>query len=295
MQEVYQESAGLLARAAQRKETILYKMFLERRRQKQAEKYEGFVVRPRNLQQVKLSSTTKHFLHEISDELGNKIARICNPNLISIEKDGEIVVRQLNEEINALRREKRLWERHHLALVTKETGQAVSAVTDKDYKLEKYYFGCARELPEGREWAEGMKRTREDSPEEIEGSGEEHEVGDGEPEALMDTAELPMGLGVDAPFARWGCMMSCAGVSRYQKYILNMASDADVRAEEAFAREEFKNVVGSTAQRPWGSAFRYIMDFREPNASLPSDQDVRRELFEKKKQALLQRAAALKR
>lgn len=150
MQEVYAEIRGTLARTADKKNTTLYKLHRQRLLQERTEKF-GFAERPKYPSQCESLAGAKHFLNDISDEIGQAIARLSNSSLHSIERDGEEKIRALNKEIFLLMRQKQKWV-ERVKQLQKAAGnrQAAANVDDEDapVRIPFTFFGCAKLLPE---------------------------------------------------------------------------------------------------------------------------------------------------
>ena len=164
MQEVYAEIRGTLARTADKKNTTLYKLHRQRVRQDRAEKF-GFAERPKYPSECTTVGGAKHFLNDIADEIGHKIARLSNSSLHSIERDGE-KIRALNKEIYVLMRQKEKWAQRVQQLMAVEAsnrgGRANDVQPSQPQSRERVpfaFFGCAKHLPEAIEEIErGAKR-----------------------------------------------------------------------------------------------------------------------------------------
>ena len=175
MQEVYAEIRGTLARTADKKNTTLFKLHRQRIRQERAEKF-GFAERPKYPSECKTVAGAKHFLNDIADEIGHKIARISNSSLHSIERDGEDKIRAMNKEIHILLRQKEKWAQRLEQLTAAEANSSrdrsrveenVRGASVRE-RLPFTFFGCAKQLPEAIEERERAakrdeRRRRDDS------------------------------------------------------------------------------------------------------------------------------------
>ncbi|EAN96058.1 hypothetical protein C3747_15g48 [Trypanosoma cruzi] len=140
MQDYLREIEGTLARTNERKSTLLYRLA---KRNAEEERLARLGVRsiPTNPLDVMDTRVVKYVLFKLKRDIGDMIARMRNPQLLSIETHGEVVIRAKNDEINHLIAKKNSWERRLVAL------------TGEEYKVassRKLYFGCAKELPEAQ-------------------------------------------------------------------------------------------------------------------------------------------------
>jgi hypothetical protein len=181
MQEIYAEIRGTLARTADKKNTTLYRLHRQQVKQDRAEKF-GFAERPKYPSEATTVPSAKHFLNDISNEIGQKISRLSNPGLHSLVKDGEEAIRALNLDINRLARQKEKWNARVLQLqaaeaVAKaasrrgghgaEAAAAAAAATAAPPPAAAWvpfaFFGCAKELPEAIEEAAKAKRKSDEA------------------------------------------------------------------------------------------------------------------------------------
>eukprot|EP00053_Salpingoeca_punica_P010131 m.91297 g.91297 ORF g.91297 m.91297 type:complete len:283 (+) comp15296_c0_seq1:152-1000(+) len=120
------------------------------RQYKQMEEGKVPLTRPRNVSQVISLKDCENWRHDIIKEIAKKIAQIQNPGL------GEFRLRDLNDEINRLFREKRAWEFRIKELGGADHLLSGPRVTDQDGRevpgMRGYrYFGAAKDLPGVRE------------------------------------------------------------------------------------------------------------------------------------------------
>jgi pre-mRNA-splicing factor ISY1 len=107
-------------------------------------------VRPRNPDEVSDLKTCEIWRAEIFDEIRDKIMYIQNPEL------GEHRIRDLNDDINRLYKERKLWENRILTLNGPDYTKVQPKIYDEDGKevMEidgHYYYGAGRDLPGVRE------------------------------------------------------------------------------------------------------------------------------------------------
>ncbi|CUG61771.1 Hypothetical protein, putative, partial [Bodo saltans] len=181
MQEYLAELSGTLARKQQRKKTVLSQIHKQALLDKRASIY-GFAIRPHNPAEVSDPKAAKHFLNEVRSELGHKISRINNPMLCSVDRDGEIAIRQNNDEIHRLMISRNRWL-VRCAEVGVDLTPEEQLIVDKDrsgIRLRKAFFGCAKDLPEAQKQAAevAQKRQREPETNVIADSAEHYEVND---------------------------------------------------------------------------------------------------------------------
>ena len=112
------------------------------------------------LEEVSNLSEAEKWRHECVRTLTKKITQIQNGNL------GEPLIRDLNEEINKLLKEKRAWEQQILVLGGPNYSASEVSVADIDGKTIQiegsnyFYFGAARNLPGVREVLEKQWRRQ---------------------------------------------------------------------------------------------------------------------------------------
>jgi hypothetical protein len=317
MQEVYAEIRGTLARTADKKNTTLYKLHRQKVRQDRAEKF-GFAERPKYPSDCSSVQGAKHFLNDISDEIGHKIARLSNSNLHSLERDGEAVIRALNSEIHTLLRQKEKWilrvaqleqqgPRHPAGDGGGKTGTAWVPLT---------FFGCAKQLPEAleaaakaasredrrRRAAEARTARRNKKQRTEENSEIVTEDDDFEGDEQND-ARNSFGVGA----ALSSAALMAPAVQDYLARIRIMAEESKVAASAVDSANSMTVVSGSVTSSSMDSSvfgpFGYVMDFVCAGAgepSLPSfgqllpvrnPEVMKQFLFQRKKEALRLQAA----
>ncbi|KAG5510864.1 hypothetical protein JKF63_06365 [Porcisia hertigi] len=175
MQDRLREIEGTLARTKERKNTILYKLSKRRQEEERLAKL-GVERLPTNPNDVDDEKIVKYVLFRLKQEIGDKTAQLRDQKLLSIDKDGEAVIRAKNDEVNKLLSRRFLWEKR-LALLT---DQPITASSRK-----KIFFGCAKELPEA---LSTRKRQRAESGEH--GGDEEAANSTEEDEVVIDSSEL---------------------------------------------------------------------------------------------------------
>ncbi|CAD2222180.1 pre-mRNA-splicing factor ISY1 [Angomonas deanei] len=149
MEDRLKEIEGTLARTAERKNTMLYKY--EKAKQAEDRLSElGIKKLPTNPNDTNDVNVVKYVLYQMKRDFGDKRSKLLDPKQISIEKDGEEVVRLRNNELNSLLIKIKTWEKRQNELLGRD---AVVAPSKK-----KQYFGCAKYLPEA---AAVVKRERE--------------------------------------------------------------------------------------------------------------------------------------
>lgn len=172
MQERLQEIEGTLARTKQRKNTILYKLAKRREEEEKLARL-GLRKLPENPNTVIDLDVVKHVLFSIKQELGDKLAKIRSKSFVDLERDGEALVREKNDEINQLILKRNQWEARKSFL---RGGSAVPA------PAQKLFFGCARNLPEAS--SHGKRSRSNDS----DGDDEESAAADSSDGSDSDTA-----------------------------------------------------------------------------------------------------------
>ncbi|EPY28352.1 pre-mRNA-splicing factor ISY1 [Strigomonas culicis] len=185
MQDNLKEIKGTLARASERKNTILYKHAKREREEKLLERL-GVSKLPTNPVEVTDTNVIKHVIFEIKKDIGSKVAKLRNPTFYSLEKDGEKIIRQKNDEVNSLITKRVQWEKR-LAFLNNEPFSHVAH--------KKFYFGCARQLPEGESTEQVLHESHEEEEDAEAGSDHSslHEIepktADGEASASLQYAE----------------------------------------------------------------------------------------------------------
>ncbi|KCV72897.1 hypothetical protein H696_00467 [Fonticula alba] len=125
--------------------------------------------RPRVVDTIDNISEAEKWRGDVTREISRKVAQIQNPGL------GEETIRELNDEINHLFRERRAWEHRIKALGGADYTRMPTRILDKDGKeaVGSYgykYFGAAKDLPGVREHLEAIsleqqeRRKKKESP-----------------------------------------------------------------------------------------------------------------------------------
>ncbi|AAZ12960.1 hypothetical protein, conserved [Trypanosoma brucei brucei TREU927] len=140
MQDYLREIEGRLARKRERQNTVLYRLAKRKADEKRLSSL-GIRSLPSSPLETADVNVVKFVIFKTKQEIGDKVARLRNPELVSIETHGEVVVRAKNDEVNQLISKKNLWERR-LATLNGETHRRAAP--------RKIYFGCAAGLPEAK-------------------------------------------------------------------------------------------------------------------------------------------------
>lgn len=150
----------------------------------------GRTRRPKNITAVTSIPTCEKWRGQVLKEISRKVSRIQDPSLSDYQ------IRDLNDEINKLLREKWMWEKQIRDLggpnymrgggrVYDDEGREIPGA-GKGYR----YFGRARELPGVKEMFEAAARKKR--PEE-----EEEDTGKGAELAKMHVDATYFGYGLD--------------------------------------------------------------------------------------------------
>nr|CCC91969.1 conserved hypothetical protein [Trypanosoma congolense IL3000] len=140
MQDYLREIEGKLARKTERQDTLLYRLAKRKADEVRLAKL-GIRCIPSNPLETTDVNVAKYVIFKLKQEIGDKVARLRNANLLSIETHGEVTVRAKNDEVNHLISKKDLWERR-LATLKGEC--------HRGKRPQKIYFGSASYLPEAR-------------------------------------------------------------------------------------------------------------------------------------------------
>ncbi|CCW64513.1 unnamed protein product [Phytomonas sp. EM1] len=266
MQDHLREIEGTLARTSERKNTILYKL-AKRRAEEERLAQLGINKIPPSPHNVKDIGVIKFVLHRLKQEIGDKIARIRNSSLISIEKDGEAVVRARNDEINKLIVQKDQWE-NRLAFL--KNGDWVNSTSIKAF------FGCAKNLPEAADFHTKRERPVEEDNTAY-SSPRSHSSGStpDEPEPLESTIK---GTYLDSVV--W--LLS----PELEQKVLQLEKESEIKN-----RPE-SNATGRGAEPRKLGESRYVSSFH--NFELPEEKEFERMAVEKRKLGLKKRLESLK-
>ncbi|ESL07055.1 hypothetical protein TRSC58_05262 [Trypanosoma rangeli SC58] len=262
MQDYLREIEGTLARKNERKSTLLYQLAKHNAEQERLLRL-GVRSLPTNPHDVSDVKVVKYVLFKLKRDLADKIARLRDPQLLSIETHGELVVRSKNDEVNHLIARKNPWERR------------LAALTGKSYKMtssKKLYFGCAKELPEAQaDMDKGESGHTEDALDESDSDSDSES---------SDT-------------------QSSEGLSSYSNntYLKQLASseseiflsEVEKKAELSLRVEYEQNNGGMSLKRGREDNSVYFVD-----VDLPSEDDFRRGLLDAKREMLQKRLQALK-
>lgn len=260
MQDRLKEIEGTLARTKERKNTILYKL-AKRRQEEERLALLGVQRLPTNPYEVDDVKLVKYILFKLKQEIGDKTAHLRDSNLLSIDRDGEAIVRVRNDEINKLLVRKTKWEARLATLEGKEPHYPVS---------RKHFFGCAKDLPEAKK---GSKRERE------------HEGGNSEPDdgtsssgsESIPNEEYMHGREYQFSIEWLGC------------------ADADktlLPAERAAEQKSRKQNCGRPSQ---STETNLILSYcTDGKICIPSEDEVKKSLLENRKRDLQQRLSSLR-
>lgn len=296
MQEYLGELSGMLARKQQRKNTVLSLIHQQALLDQRASTY-GFSIRPHNPAQVSDPKAVKHFLNEVRGEIGHKISRINNPMLCSMDRDGETVVRQHNDDIHRLLIARNRWL-VRCAEVGVELTSDEQSIVDKDrarVRLRKTFFGCANELPEARKQAEeAVKRPREEHSADATADAVDAVVDDEEVLLLVEE-DLPHDATSPTQLAENEQTLGDAVIAAYVSAV-RLAHDAchapTLSTEEGIRRREEASASqwrDAHDRRPLFDISGYTLDFCDTDDGTPniaSDDEVRKQLLERKKLAM---------
>jgi hypothetical protein len=280
MQEYLAELSGTLARKQQRKNTVLSQIHKQALLDKRASTY-GFAIRPHNPAEVSDPKAAKHFLNEVRSELGHKISRINNPMLCSLDRDGEIAVRQHNDEIHRL-----LISRNRWLVRCAEVGVDLSPdeqqLVDRDRsgaRLRKSFFGCAKELPEAQKAAEATAKRQRETDNEAEYYEEAHEDTVAVEQEPLIAVDEEKALGDDVISAYIASIRLAHDVCHAST---PSSEEAERRREEAACTLLFNKTHHDEITM---DISEYILDFVGDAGELmiASDEDVKRQLLERRK------------
>ena len=124
----------------------------------------GRTRRPRNITEVDSVPSCEKWRGQVLKEISRKVSRIQDPALSDYQ------IRDLNDEINKLMREKHFWEvqirnlggpnyMRGAAKIYDDSGREIPGASGKGYK----YYGRARELPGVKELFEAAARGASDA------------------------------------------------------------------------------------------------------------------------------------
>ncbi|KAG8348316.1 putative Isy1 like splicing family [Trypanosoma vivax] len=257
MQDYLREIEGTLARKSERQSTLLYKLAKRKAEEKRLSRL-GLRYIPSNPLEVTDVKVIKFVLFKIKQELGNAIAMLRDPSVLSIECHGEIAVRAKNDEANQLISKKKMWERR-LAVINgqKYPGQ----------RCQKLFFGCAAGLPEAQQKTQKLETPTENEVVN-DWESDSHCSISSEEEATVKPSDL------------------------YISQLTVQTSENALRAEEMESErklrmEYFHGKCEESMKRPREEA-NFVVD-----VVLPSEEELRKKLFDTKKQRLMERIKTL--
>ncbi|CBZ23614.1 conserved hypothetical protein [Leishmania mexicana MHOM/GT/2001/U1103] len=266
MQDRLREIEGTLARTKERKNTILYKLSKRRQEEERLAKL-GVQRLPTNPSEVDDEKVINYVLFRLKQEIGDKTAQLRDQTLLSIERDGEAVIRAKNDEVNKLLSRKYQWE----ARLSFLAGEPIAPRSRK-----KIFFGCAKELPEAspvrkRQRVEGTQEAGED---EVADSSEDDELVPDEPET-------------EQPATRDHDYLERV------KWLGSSAADMDlVRLErEAEAKMRAK---GDTIVSRAGASALILSYCKEGKVMIPGEEHFKQQLVNNRKKVLQERLNALR-
>jgi hypothetical protein len=302
MQEYLAELSGTLARKQQRKNTVLSHIHKQAQLDRRAATY-GFAIRPSNPADVSDPKAAKHFLNEVRSEIGHKVARINNPLLCSLDRDGEIAVRQLNDEIHRLLISRNRWLMRCADVGVELTNEERTIVTDEQngVRLRKTFFGCSKELPEAlrqREHSE-VKRSRDtaENQEVASNVDDEAQPATEEEAQASELAEFSyVDAGDDIVAAYVASIRSIHSALHDQTL---SPAETELRREEALCTRlsvETSYTPASTEQNSFAE-LGYVLDFCQGGdvPCIPTDDDVRKSLLERRKEAMRSQLSSMTR
>lgn len=294
MQEYLAELSGTLARKQQRKNTVLSHINKQAQLDKRAATY-GFAVRPHNPADVSDPKAVRHFLNEVRSEVGHKISRINNPLLCSMDRDGELAVRQYNDEIHRLLISRNRWLVRCADIGVELSGEE-QAIVDKDrsgVRLQKTYFGCAKELPEAQRFAhQPPKRLREEDE-----SSRQVAVDDDVEEIVPEDTPVVLAVAEEHSAPSEGI------VAAYLESI--RTAHARCHAQSLCEEEqEFRRAEAACSRLPCVPTSSTIADFGGyildycPDGGMPQivpDDEVKQRLLQRRKEAMRSQLSSLSR
>lgn len=268
MQDNLKEIKGTLARTSERKNTILYKHAKREREEKLLERL-GVSKLPTNPAEVSDPNVVKHVLFEIKKDIGVKTAKLRNPTFFSLEKDGEKIIRQKNEEINSLIAKKLQWEKR-LAFLNNESFTNVA-------RRKKFFFGCAKQLPEAEGAEKGSQNSQDDEEEE---SGSDNSSQEEE-----KSEEIHNAFSTSAQYAE---RIEKLFSQDLDNQLMNIE-----KCQEQKEREKKKAEVINRKLAPQEENSGLILSFWSGNQlNLPDEDKYKAEIMDAKKKALREKIAA---
>ncbi|KAK7194450.1 Isy1-like splicing family [Novymonas esmeraldas] len=273
MQDRLREIEGTLARAKERKNTILYK--LSKRRQEEERLASLGVERlPTNPHDVDDVKVIKYVLFRLKQEIGDKTAQLRDPKLLSIDKDGEAVVRAKNDEVNKLLSRKAQWEAR-LSYLADESAAPRSR--------RKVFFGCAKELPEAITTRKRQRGEGEPRAVQAEAASSADEVSDADDEhgSAAEQAETELANTRDQDY-----------IERVQ-WLGSSAADAELLRFEREAEAKMRPKADPAAARA-GSSSLILSYWKDGKLTIPDEEHFKKQLVDGRKKALQERLSALR-
>lgn len=238
-----------MSRNSEKSQSMLYR-FREQQAAEAGVITTGRMRRPKVVQNVDNIQVAERWRSQVIKEIGQKVVKIQDPAL------SEYQIRDLNDEINKLMREKTAWEfrikdlggTNYLRFGNKvfdERGNEIPQVITGGSKNGYKYFGRARELPDVKELIEQEIKQRKQKQEQV----VEERI------AYTKFRELPAdyyGLDVDANPVEYKLLLRKEKEYTNHKFtqILNSKTPDQIKAEEVFQPldEDLEKKVPTQAQ-----------------------------------------------
>lgn len=228
---------------------------------------------------------------QVVKEISKKVSQIQNPGL------GEYQIRDLNDEINKLMREKTAWEKRIIDLggpnylklaprmITKDGKEVPGA---RGYK----YFGAAKDLPGVRELLQAQapeppKRTRFDLYRHVD--ADYYGYRDDEDGILVELEAQQEKKAIEEKLANWV----------HQKRKLQEEDEVEGKASklakmyaieaEEFSDDETEKLIKQTQERAAAAQEGKKENIFKAHVPVPSQEEIQKYLLERKRQMLLEK------
>lgn len=239
-------------------------------------------VRPYIASEVTSLPQCERWRNQVIREIAREVTQIQNGGL------GEHKVRDMNDKINKLLREKKHWERQIKKLGGPDYEASAPKITDVDGKRAMgnegyFYFGAAKELPGVRELFEksvpdSKKRTRGDLYKLID--ADYYGYKDEDDGLLVKLESAQEKNVIDQEVKRWKATQVEEKKQRLEALGLDI-EDADP------IDDDDDDLVGGNAEGKHGKKSKVL----KAHVTLPSDQEIQKAVIARKKKELLTKYA----
>lgn len=322
MDEQLQQIAGTLARTAQRKNTVLYKL---NKKREQEEFYARLGISTVNSSNSKVNKKNiidsdpqlindipilKYIIHEVKKQIGNAISFLRNsssnaaPNTKESGEEmlkylGEETVRRKNDEINRLIFKNRRLEIRMSELQNAGGNSNSNSNVKSMNSHEKQFFGVAKFLPEALKIKQDSNSNRKRQREEKEGEEEEEEEGDTTSDYYNYNEDNDDSTSFNNNNNSKLMEEYRSGIENIIGNSNNLLLEKEREAEQKLRNNNNNNKLNVELESPEVRR-EYIISYATTNSNneetinLPSEEEYKKKLIEKRKEMLREKIEMLK-